>query len=438
MQNNVCDNTDVKLANDSTSVKDGDSSAAVEPATAAVPLEVLNVDGRASPIESSHSERQARAIDESTVLAEGEEKNSLFLSFLTFAAALSGFLFGYDTGVISGVLVIIGDDLGLTLGNVEKEWITSSLTVGALIGGLGGGVLADRIGRKKVLAVSDFFFILGAIVQSAASNLAAMLAGRLVMGFGVGIAAGIAPLFIGELAPTTKRGRLVTISQPNPFFLKKLRAFPLTSISTDVVAITGGQVVAYALGAAFTHVDHGWRALVALGCAPAVVQMGKYCHAPCKRLQSNFCLPALLHIIPESPRYLLRKDRSEEAVKVVRKIYPYATEKQVQLKVGVMESNVAAIRKVEESLTVAQRLRRIFRNGPSRRALIIACGLQAFQQLSGFNSLMYFSSSLFEQVGFQNSTAVSLIVAGTNCVFTIIAFMIIEYVPVALRTKSGQ
>lgn len=140
---------------------------------------------------------------------------------------------------------------------------------------------------------------------------------------------------------------------------------------------------------------------------------------------------ALLHIIPESPRYLLRKNRSEEAVQVVRKIYPYATEKQVQLKVGVMESNVAAIRKVEESLTVAQRLRRIFRNGPSRRALIIACGLQAFQQLSGFNSLMYFSSSLFEQVGFQNSTAVSLIVAGTNCVFTIIAFMIIEYVPPA-------
>lgn len=119
---------------------------------------------------------------------------------------------GYDTGVISGVLVLIGESLGQTLGDVDKEWITSSLTVGALIGGLGGGVLADRIGRKRVLAFSDVWFILGAIIQAAARNLATMCAGRLIMGFGVGIAAGVAPLFISELAPTSKRGRLVTIS----------------------------------------------------------------------------------------------------------------------------------------------------------------------------------------------------------------------------------
>lgn len=159
-----------------------------------------------------------RVTDETAVLAEGEEKSSTFLLCLTFAAALSGFLFGYDTGVISGVLVLIKGDLGQTLGDVDKEWITSSLTVGALIGGLGGGVLADRFGRRKVLGVSDLFFILGAIIQAAANNLAAMCAGRLIMGFGVGVAAGIAPLFIGELAPTTKRGRLVTISETLTLF----------------------------------------------------------------------------------------------------------------------------------------------------------------------------------------------------------------------------
>lgn len=130
--------------------------------------------------------------------------------------------------------------------------------------------------------------------------------------------------------------------------------------------------------------------------------------------------------MPESPRYLLRQDRQEEAYAIVRKIYPYATAKQVELKMTVMKTNVDAIRQVEDTLTVRQRLRRIFRNGPSRRALIIACGLQAFQQLSGFNSLMYFSSSLFEQVGFKNSTAVSLIVAGTNFVLTCVALMTIE------------
>lgn len=181
-----------------------------EDQVAQVTLQTLVDDDKIDTASQEHNHN--RVTDESAVLAEGEEKPSTFLLCLTFAAALSGFLFGYDTGVISGVLVLIKGDLGQTLGDVDKEWITSSLTVGALIGGLGGGVLADRFGRRKVLGVSDLFFILGAVIQAAANNLAAMCSGRLIMGFGVGVAAGIAPLFIGELAPTTKRGRLVTIS----------------------------------------------------------------------------------------------------------------------------------------------------------------------------------------------------------------------------------
>lgn len=141
---------------------------------------------------------------------------------LTLSASLSGLLFGYDTGVISGTLVAIRSDLGHTLSISEKSVITAATTLGALIGALCAPI-ADR-GRKKALAIANVLFIAGALMQAVAGTVGLMVAGRVVVGLGVGLASATAPLYIGELAPRALRGRLVTV---------------------NVLTCTGGQVVAY-------------------------------------------------------------------------------------------------------------------------------------------------------------------------------------------------
>lgn len=112
----------------------------------------------------------------------------MYVWALISTAAISGLLFGYDTGVISGTLVSIGSDLGpAVLSNTQKELITSSTTLGALIGGLGAGVGSDVVGRKWVLGLANLIFIAGAVGQAVCQSVGGMIAGRFVIGLGVGV-----------------------------------------------------------------------------------------------------------------------------------------------------------------------------------------------------------------------------------------------------------
>lgn len=129
------------------------------------------------------------------------------------------------------MLVIIKDDLGTILSSWQKEMITSATTLGALLGGLAAGCISDFIGRRLVIVFANIAFIGGSFCQAAGHIVAAMIAGRFIVGLGVGLASCIVPLYIGELAPTMIRGRLVTI---------------------NCVAITLGQVVAYGTSRAFS------------------------------------------------------------------------------------------------------------------------------------------------------------------------------------------
>ncbi|KAG7096059.1 hypothetical protein E1B28_006740 [Marasmius oreades] len=129
--------------------------------------------------------------------------------------------------------------------------MTSATTLGALIGGLVAGVLSDWTGRKPVLGIADIVFIGGAIAQAVCHDVWSMIGGRFLLGIGVGLASCVAPLYIQELSPTRLRGRMVVL---------------------NVYAITLGQVIAYAIGAAFTHVHGGWRWMVGLGAVPAALQ----------------------------------------------------------------------------------------------------------------------------------------------------------------------
>ncbi|WVF71779.1 hypothetical protein IAT40_006587 [Kwoniella sp. CBS 6097] len=335
---------------------------------------------------SMESEDQG-GVDEGMIVVEGEDTVTAFVWVLVCAAAISGLLFGYDTAAISGVLVIIGEDLGSALTDWEKELITSATTFGALIGGLLAGALSDYTGRKMVIVIANIVFILGSVMQATCNSVSPMVWGRLVVGLGVGLASCIVPLYIGELAPTRVRGRLVTI---------------------NAVVITFGQVVAYGIGSAFQHVDGGWRWIVGLGAVPAIIQL------------------ASIGFLPESPRILLLRSRVHEAHSILAKIYPLANSYQIEQKVDIMRRAVQQSKEVTERTAFMERLRSLVLVGGNRRALIIGCGLQALQQLSGFNTLMYYSATIFSVLGFKNATAVGSMVATVNFLFTLVALRIVD------------
>ncbi|KAJ6051993.1 myo-inositol transporter [Penicillium canescens] len=296
--------------------------------------------------------------------------------------SMGGFLFGYDTGVISAVLVNLNKDLGHILSSKETNLITSITSSGALIGAILAGLTSDRYGRKLGIYLGCALFIVGAVLQAAAFTVAQMTVGRLVVGLGVGSAAMIIPLYISELAPARFQGRMIVF---------------------DNLCVAFGQLVSYALGAGFTPVANGWRYMVALGVC---------------RLSFWRC--------PESPRQLVSHGRFEEAGRALGKIFPNASEAQVAGKIRVIE---AAIEEGGVSIwerSLKWQFGKLFLVPANRRALITACMVMAVYQLDGFNTLMYYSSTLFSMVGFDKPAAVSIVVGGTNFLFGFVNFAVID------------
>jgi len=352
-----------------------------------------SLDGSAADVNSLKNvvrDIDSGEINELAVVAEGEERTTWFVWILVMCSTISGLLFGYDTGVISGALVTIGSDLGpASLSDGQKEFITSSTTLGALLGGLTGGILSDWTGRRLVLGIADIIFIGGAIGQAVCHDVWSMIGGRFLIGVGVGLAACIAPLYIQELSPTRLRGRMVVL---------------------NVVMITLGQVIAYGIGAAFSQVHGGWRWMVGLGALPAALQCG------------------FLFFLPESPRILLRRGDKTNAHRIMTRIYAFAKPEEVDLKIRVLQVSVQKSIEITESTTLTQRCQSMIFDPINRRALIVGCGMQAFQQLCGFNTLMYYSATLFKEIGFNQPTAVGLIISGTNFIFTLVALKWIDQI----------
>ncbi|KAI4256213.1 MAG: hypothetical protein LQ352_002170 [Teloschistes flavicans] len=326
-----------------------------------------------------------------------------FIWALSFTAGISGLLFGYDTGVISATLVSIGSDLSRPMSTLDKSLITSSTSLFALIASPLAGVLADRLGRRSVVLVADVLFAVGALWQALAGSVAGMIIGRSIVGLAVGGASLVVPLYIAELSPSAFRGMLVTLS---------------------ILFITGGQVIAYLLGYALVQKAHGWRWMVGLGALPAFVQF------------------ALLLMLPETPRWLVKAGKENLARNVLRKVY--ASKNNVNSE-RVLRSIQKEVREEEAmsklvspalpendplpSLIHSQhRMTELLFVGGNRRALVIACMLQALQQLCGFNSIMYFSATIFSLLGFTSPILTSLSVALTNFACTLIALLIIDRV----------
>lgn len=265
-----------------------------------------------------------------------------------------------DTGVISATLISIDKSLDhRLLTSLDKSIITSATALFALLVSPFSSHLADRLGRKRVILYADLLFVVGALCQALSSSVLVMILGRSIVGAAIGAASFVVPMYISELAPAAHRGRLVTMNS---------------------VFVTGGQVVAYVVGWAFAEFgsrETGWRWMVGLGATPALLQT------------------VLIIFMPDTPRWLVRAGRIDEARDVVRRVAGTA--------VGAAAAADVVIKNIELEVREeeqAQRARR--RGGPSakgswldgwdelltvrrnRRALAIACMLQGLQQLCGF------------------------------------------------------
>lgn len=311
--------------------------------------------------------------------------SNMYVLGLTVIAGIGGLLFGYDTGVISGALLYIKDDFeAVNQSSFLQETIVSMALVGAIVGAASGGWINDAYGRKKATLLADVVFTAGAIIMAAAPDPYVLILGRLLVGLGVGIASVTAPVYIAEASPSEVRGGLV---------------------STNVLMITSGQFLSYLVNLAFTEVPGTWRWMLGVSALPAIIQF------------------VLMLFMPESPRWLFMKSDKEKAILVLSKIYDIA-----RLEDEIDHLSAAAEEELRKKKTV--RYLDVFKSKEIRLAFLAGAGLQAFQQFTGINTVMYYSPTIVQMAGFQSNQLallLSLAVAGTNAVGTIVGIYLIDH-----------
>ena len=312
-----------------------------------------------------------------------------FVYLATAISALGGMLFGYDVGVISGAILFIKKEFSLSPS--LEEIVVSSVLLGSLLGAIAGGVLADRLGRRRLLIVTAIVFGLGAIGAALAPGTAWLITARIVAGAAIGIASFVAPLYISEIAPVAIRGKLVSVNQ---------------------VALTSGIVLSYLIDYAFAPFQ-AWRWMFALAAIPA----------------GAFAIGLLF--IPNSPRWLAARGRADQARAVLKRI---RDPEQVEGELAEILNSVAQQKGNWSELL----------GKPLRMAMIVGIGLAIAQQITGINTVIYYAPTIFKFAGLSSASVAILASVGVgvvNVLLTLAAMQLIDRVgrrPLLLASLSGM
>ena len=267
--------------------------------------------------------------------------------------ALAAVLFGYDNGIIGAALLFIPRDLPLT--PWQKGAVVSATVFGAMLGALGSGPAADRLGRQRILLAAGVVFTVGAVGAGAAATVDMLVAFRFILGLGIGIASVIVPLYLAEMAPARHRGVVTSLNQ---------------------YMIIVGTALSAALGYAFAFAG-SWRWMLLVGVFPAVVLM------------------IGMVVMPDTPRSLVRRGQDDNARAVLVGLRGDAAEAEREL------AEITAVERQERQTRTTALLSAAW----VRRLLVLGALLAIFQQITGINAIVYYAPTILTGFGVSETTA---------------------------------
>jgi len=318
--------------------------------------------------------------------------NLYYVTFLSVVAALGGFLFGYDTAVISGTVSQVSTQFSLT--SLQSGWYVGCALVGSIIGVLFAGALSDRFGRKRTMILSAILFTLSAVGCAISSNLDQLVLYRIIGGVGIGIVSIVCPLYISEVSPASHRGRMVSLYQlavTVGFLGAYLMNYFLLDLSVDFSShnallqkIFGAEV---------------WRGMLGAETLPALM----------------FFL--IIFLIPESPRWLLVKGQESKAVSIFSKIYNNTSV--IAHQINETKSMLQSERKSDWKILLTPG---IF------RAVIIGVAIAMLGQFMGVNAVLYYGPSIFETSGLSSGDSLfyQSLIGMVNMGTSVLALLIID------------
>lgn len=318
-----------------------------------------------------------------------------FLTYICIASALGGFLWGFDAIVISGTIGPVKEQFQIAA-FMEGLFVSSGL-IGAVIGAALAGFLSDRFGRSRNLVLAAVLMLISAAASGFAWDVWSLIVARWIGGIGVGISAMVCPLYISEVSPAHLRGRMVTVFQ-----------FAIT-IGILVALLSNAAIFDLAVEHSETEsaflswfvVRESWRAMFSAELLPGVIFL------------------AMSFTLPESPRWLVKQRRQEQALRVLNRILKVGAEQE-------LESIRSAIQKEEQ---VKVRYIDVF-EPRYRKPLLIAVLLAVFAQFSGINVIFYYGPSILEQAGFEIGGVLDgfATIGFFNMIFTVVALWIVDKV----------
>jgi sugar porter (SP) family MFS transporter len=328
-----------------------------------------------------------------TVTPGGNALGSIrYLVLVCLVATLGGLLFGYDTAVISGAIGFL--ETRFALDSTWSGWAASSALAGCVLGAAVAGMASDRFGRRGVLVVSAILFLVSAIGTAIPRNLTEFILFRIVGGVGVGAASMTSPMYIAEISPARIRGRMVSVNQFAIIF-----GMLLVYFVNYFIAEYGAKVDA-ASGATATqawNVLHGWRWMFGSGALPATL------------------LLVLLAFVPESPRWLVKQGRADEAESILTRV-------------DGSDNARAAMAEIQETLGQEPGSLAELVSPGIRVAMMIGLALAVLQQVTGINVMLYYGAEIFKRTGIETNQALlwEILVGATMLAFTVVAIWTVD------------
>ncbi|MCF8233885.1 MAG: sugar porter family MFS transporter [Bacteroidales bacterium] len=311
---------------------------------------------------------------------------------VSLIVAMGGFLMGFDASVISGVVKFIEPEF--VLSKLQLGWAVSSLTLTSTLGMAVAGPLSTSYGRRRVLKITASLYAVSALGSALAPDFTTLVIARMIGGLGVGASLIIAPMYIAEISPPAIRGRMVSFNQLNIVLGISVAFF------TNYLILKLGQSEQD-----WTHAlmldTHQWRWMLGLELLPAVLYFG------------------LLFIVPESPRWLIMKNREEESFYVLNRV---SSEQQAKKDMHAIKESI-----LEKQDKTKVPFSELFKPA-LRLVLTIAIIVAVLQQITGINSVFFYAPMIFEQSGIGTNASFSqaILVGVTNLVFTVLAILFID------------